>query len=101
MKHKFDIFLSVAIVVCVREIAAVNIELPNRKFNLSYGTGNKPTPKRIICYFASWSIYDDVGFDINDIDPNLCSHIIYAIGNLDGNGTVTVWDPFIDLEKDT
>ena len=102
MRHKFDIFVSFAIVVCIREIAAVNIQLPNQKSNLSDGTDNKQAPKKIICYFASWSVYEDEGgFDINNIDPNLCTHIIYAIANLDGNGNVTVWDQWIDIEQGT
>ena len=98
MRHKFDICLPFVIAVCVGEIVAINSQLPNTKFNLSDDMDNKLTPKRIVCYFASWTV-KDLGF--YDIDPNLCSHIIYAMGNITDNGTVTVWDKEVDIEKGT
>ena len=49
--------------------------------------------KRIICYFGSWSV-NTTGFDIEiDIDPNICTHIIYAFVSFDEHGTLVDGDP--------
>ena len=37
------------------------------------------------------------GFDIeNDVDPNMCSHIIYAFAKFDDNGTIVFGDKYAD-----
>ena len=45
-----------------------------------------PTPNRFpfleltVCYYSSWSVYRPGGgyFDIDYIDPHICTHIVYA-----------------------
>nr|CAD7429086.1 unnamed protein product [Timema monikensis] len=52
----------------------------------------------VVCYLASWSLYrtgNDV-YKIEDIDSNLCTHIIYAFANLYGDGTIKVGDSYTD-----
>ena len=40
--------------------------------------------KRIVCYFGSWS-----GLDVKKyVDPNICTHIIYAFVSFDENGQI-------------
>ena len=40
--------------------------------------------KRVVCYFGSWS-----ELDVNkDVDPNICTHIIYAFVSFDENGQI-------------
>ncbi|CAG5118512.1 unnamed protein product, partial [Candidula unifasciata] len=39
-----------------------------------------------VCYFPSWAnVRDSVAarYDIKDVDPNLCTHLVYAFGKLD------------------
>ena len=44
--------------------------------------------KRIVCYLGSWS-FDRTGMEIEkDIDPNICTHIIYAFASFDENGAI-------------
>ena len=44
--------------------------------------------KRIVCYLGSWSL-DRTGMEIEkDIDPNICTHIIYAFASFDENGAI-------------
>jgi GH18 family chitinase len=48
----------------------------------------------VVCYFASWTIYrpDNGKFTALDVDPNLCTHILYAFVGLREDGTVSVLD---------
>ncbi|KAH3871501.1 hypothetical protein DPMN_034704 [Dreissena polymorpha] len=40
-----------------------------------------------VCYYTNWSQYRPNGakFTPENINPSLCSHIIYAFAKLDGN----------------
>nr|CAD7612126.1 unnamed protein product [Timema genevievae] len=53
---------------------------------------------RVVCYFASWSLTrtGDSQYRIEDIDPYLCTHVIYAFANLASDGTIQVSDPSTD-----
>lgn len=55
--------------------------------------------KRIVGYFGSWSVYrpDDGKFEINMIDPTLCTHLIYTFVGLGNNNDIRVLDPWADL----
>nr|CAD7461787.1 unnamed protein product [Timema tahoe] len=58
----------------------------------------KVVPGRVVCYFASWSLTrtGDSQYRIEDIDPYLCTHVIYAFANLASDGTIQVSDPSTD-----
>jgi len=40
--------------------------------------------KRVVCYYGSWAVYrPDLGkFDVENIDPFVCTHVIYAFAGL-------------------
>ena len=44
--------------------------------------------KRVMCYYTNWAGYrpGEGQFSISDIDPNLCTHIIYSFASVRGNG---------------
>ncbi|XP_053338997.1 acidic mammalian chitinase-like isoform X1 [Clarias gariepinus] len=46
---------------------------------------------QLICYFTSWSQYrpDPVKYVPSDIDPFLCTHLIYAFASINSNQLVT------------
>lgn len=54
----------------------------------------------MVCYFGSWSVYrwGDGLFDVEDIDPFLCTHIIFAFAQLGENNTIEAYDAYNDLE---
>jgi len=56
--------------------------------------------KRLVCYFGAWSFYrpGDGKFDIDNIDPNLCTHLCYGFANMDNSTWKAVaYDPWYDL----
>ena len=60
---------------------------------------NCPTDEKIIvCYFASWAIYRPAegSFKVENIDPFLCTHIVYTFAGLDIHGHIVS----LDIEND-
>lgn len=47
-----------------------------------------------VCYFASWTIYRQGNgkFQASDVDPNLCTHILFAFFGLGEDGGVNLLD---------
>ncbi|GIY21316.1 probable chitinase 2 [Caerostris darwini] len=54
--------------------------------------------KKIGCYLQTWANYrqGDGKFDFSNIDPNLCTHIVYAFAKLQNN-QIESSDPWLDL----
>lgn len=52
--------------------------------------------KNVVCYFASWTVYrqGDGKFDVENIDPSLCTHINFAFLGLSQTGSVYIIDPW-------
>ena len=59
------------------------------------------TDKRVVCYFANWSVYrtGTAKFTPQNINPYLCTHLIYAFGGLGKDDTIQPFDKYQDLEK--
>lgn len=57
---------------------------------------------RVVCYYGSWAVYRPGRgkFDVEDIDPTLCTHLIYTFIGLGTNGQIKVLDAWNDLEED-
>jgi chitinase len=55
--------------------------------------------KILVGYLGSWANYrlGEGKFVVEDIDPNLCTHIVYAFAKLENN-KITPFDPWLDLE---
>lgn len=56
--------------------------------------------KNIVCYFGTWAAYRNGAgkFSVDNIEPFLCTHLIYAFVGVNTNGTIQVLDPWLDLE---
>lgn len=61
--------------------------------------GTKAGGKKMVCYYGSWAVYrpGNGKFDIENIDPFLCTHIIYTFTGLGQDYRIRVLDPWNDL----
>ena len=58
--------------------------------------------KKIVCYYGAWSLYrpGDGKFTAEDIDPTLCTHLMYSFAGLDANtNQFKVLDPNLDTDQ--
>jgi len=55
---------------------------------------------RVVCYYGSWSVYrpGNGRFAVEFIDPNICTHGIYAFVGLGSDWGVKVLDPWNDID---
>ncbi|XP_072397047.1 uncharacterized protein Cht6 isoform X2 [Diabrotica undecimpunctata] len=56
---------------------------------------------RVVCYYTNWSIYrpGDAKFSPQNINPYLCTHLIYAFGGFTKENTLKPFDKYQDIEK--
>ncbi|XP_059487163.1 acidic mammalian chitinase-like [Neocloeon triangulifer] len=55
----------------------------------------------LVCYYSSWAYYrpSKGQFGVDKIDPNLCTHVVYAFVGANSDATVRVMDPWLELEE--
>nr|XP_033321147.1 chitinase-3-like protein 1 isoform X1 [Megalopta genalis] len=60
---------------------------------------NVQAEKKVVCYFGSWTVYrpGNGKIEIQDINPNLCTHMIYSFVGLNTDGTIKIMDAWADL----
>ncbi|CAG0912515.1 unnamed protein product [Notodromas monacha] len=68
---------------------------------LGGSVAEKAEDKVFVCYFGSWAKYrPGLGkFDVENIDPYLCTHIIYGFAGLKEN-QIAALDPYNDLVEE-
>ncbi|XP_034479846.1 acidic mammalian chitinase [Drosophila innubila] len=56
--------------------------------------------KHVVCYHGTWSVYrpSEGRFGVEDIDPFLCTHLVYAFMGIKETGELRIIDPYLDLE---
>ena len=56
--------------------------------------------KIMVCYYGSWAVYRPGAgkFDVEDIDPHLCTHLVYGFAALGTDHKIRSYDPWNDLE---
>lgn len=66
-------------------------------------SSSKPEAMKIVCYFTNWALYRAEGgkYTPENIDPNLCTHIVYGFASLDSKDLVIKpYDPQTDIKND-
>jgi len=55
--------------------------------------------ERVVCYYGSWSVYrpGNGSFEVEYIDPNICTHGIYAFVGLGEDWGVRILDSWKDI----
>lgn len=56
-----------------------------------------------MCYYGSWAVYrpGDGKFDVDDIDPMLCTHLIFGFAALSiETWEIEAFDPWNDLDPE-
>ncbi|EDS25631.1 chitotriosidase-1 [Culex quinquefasciatus] len=55
--------------------------------------------KNVVCYYGTWANYRTGAgkFTVENIDPALCTHLIYSFFGLNADGTVAILDAWLDL----
>ena len=67
-----------------------------------YAQGEDFAPKSVVCYYGSWARYrmGNGAFLPSNIDPNLCTHVIYSFAKLDPfTNEIESADPWADLSS--
>ncbi|XP_031628807.1 uncharacterized protein LOC116344420 [Contarinia nasturtii] len=56
---------------------------------------------RVVCYYTNWSIYrpGTAKFSPQNINPYLCTHLIYAFGGFTKDNQLKPFDKYQDIEK--
>jgi chitinase len=54
-----------------------------------------------VCYYGSWAVYrpGNGKFDVENIDPTLCTHLIYTFVGVSSEGGVTILDSWNEIDK--
>ncbi|KAF2880907.1 hypothetical protein ILUMI_25265 [Ignelater luminosus] len=55
---------------------------------------------RVVCYYGSWAVYrkGNGHFEIEDIDPTLCTHLIYTFVGLNHDASIKIIDSWQDID---
>lgn len=82
----------------------------NQSFTLSFPSSSflftpilSPTPGeyKVVCYFTPWAFYrsDLYKYAPENVDPSLCTHIVYAYASLDSTDLIMrSLDPYLDFD---
>ncbi|CAH1179462.1 unnamed protein product [Phaedon cochleariae] len=56
---------------------------------------------RVVCYYTNWSVYRPgaAKFSPQNINPYMCTHLIYAFGGFTKENTLKPFDKYQDIEK--
>ncbi|KAJ2938714.1 hypothetical protein O0L34_g3324 [Tuta absoluta] len=58
--------------------------------------------KQVICYYGTWATYrpGDGQFNVEDVNTDICTHVIYTFVGIWADGFVISLDPWLDLADD-
>ncbi|XP_013145577.1 PREDICTED: mucin-5AC [Papilio polytes] len=68
---------------------------------LTFATPVLSAEPRVVCYYTNWSVYrpGTARFNPQNINPYLCTHLVYAFGGFTKDNTFKPFDKYQDIEK--
>lgn len=71
--------------------------LTNDLFTFSVASGEG----RVVCYYTNWSVYrpGTAKFNPQNINPYLCTHLVYAFGGFTKDNQMKPFDKYQDIEQ--
>ncbi|XP_076166260.1 chitotriosidase-1-like [Ptiloglossa arizonensis] len=95
----FQMFKAVVLIALVMFTSNGGVAAKKKTHVIHHDTLSFRYLERIVCYFGSWAVYrPGIGaFQPTDIDPRLCTHLIYAFAGLNTDGSIKVLDAWADL----
>ena len=66
--------------------------------------GGNQQPPKVVCYYGAWAVYrkKPMTFNVTDIDPYACTHVIYSFAGLDKSSyVIKSLDPEVDIQQGT
>jgi hypothetical protein len=71
--------------------------------NVTRRESGSGSSKRVVCYYTNWSVYrpGTAKFSPQNINPYLCTHLIYAFGGLTRDNSLRPYDKYQDIEQGT
>ena len=90
-------------IVCPRILNVIFIlgELSTELRNKRQSSEEYHEDRKVVCYYANWAVYrqGDAKFTPQNINPYLCTHLIYAFGGLGKDDSIVPFDEYQDIEK--
>lgn len=64
-------------------------------------TAGSTAGNRVVCYYTNWSVYRPATakFNPQNINPYLCTHLIYAFGGFTKDNALKPFDKYQDIEQ--
>lgn len=55
----------------------------------------------MVCYYGTWATYRQGNgkFGVENIDPHLCTHLVYSFLGISDDGSLKILDEYLDLEE--
>ncbi|KAJ8731127.1 hypothetical protein PYW07_004291 [Mythimna separata] len=68
---------------------------------IALGSTASASEPRVVCYYTNWSVYrpGTARFNPQNINPYLCTHLVYAFGGFTKDNTFKPFDKYQDIEK--
>ncbi|PNF23034.1 hypothetical protein B7P43_G09842 [Cryptotermes secundus] len=84
------------LVLCACAVAAAT-----QSHNVTRRESGSGPQKRVVCYYTNWSVYrpGTAKFSPQNINPYLCTHLIYAFGGLTRENSLRPYDKYQDIEQ--
>lgn len=97
-KAHYNIFTWHVYIEC-RESAVLDLII--RYYTTIFFSVTGIAERKVVCYYTNWSVYrpGTAKFSPQNINPYLCTHLIYAFGGFTKDNTLKPFDKYQDIEK--